>query len=254
MTEELELAKASVRQAGNIIADNLHRVKKVNFKGRDSLVSNVDLEAEKAIVDRIKEIFPKDGIFAEEGSKDDLKGERTWVIDSLDGTGNYLSMVGPFCAGVALCKGGQPMVSAIYSPLSDELFWAAAGEGAFLNGERVRVSTFKDFSESVVMTDLSSRDKLEERVVGRLVKVINQAKRVRMFGSVLSSLIWVAAGRFGLYYRAGTFPWDVAAGALLVREAGGTVLDCQGEEWKIDSGSIVAGNERVCQQIVNILR
>jgi myo-inositol-1(or 4)-monophosphatase len=195
----------------------------IETKTPNNLVSFVDKESERRLVDAFKEIFPQAGFIAEEGT-----GERAtewnWVIDPLDGTTNYLHGVPIWCISVALCHHQDPVVAVIYDPNRDELFSAVKGHGAFLNGERMMVSGQVNLRDSLLVTGFPYDDfGREEAYIGLFRHLMKETRGIRRLGSAALDLAWVACGRFEAFYEYGLNPWDVAAGCLLIQEAGGAV-------------------------------
>ena len=224
----------AARAGGNVLLRNMHRLDALNVVEKDRLdyASEVDGLAEEAIVKELRRANPDYAILGEEGGAQ--KGNRgpsryTWVIDPLDGTSNYLHGIPHWCVSIALCEGAEPLHGVIFDPLRNELFIATRGAGAQLNDKRIRVSERKDLTGSMLVTGFPPRER--KRVDAHLdcVKVLlREAEDVRRTGSAALDLAWVAAGRADAYFEAGVQSWDIAAGALMVREAGGRVTDFKG--------------------------
>ncbi|HRP71671.1 MAG TPA: inositol monophosphatase family protein [Luteimonas sp.] len=224
----------AARAGGNVLLRHMHRLDALNVVEKDRLdyASEVDGQAEEAIVKELRRANPDYAILGEEGGarKGNRGGSRyTWVIDPLDGTSNYLHGIPHWCVSIALCEGPEPVHGVVFDPLRNELFIASRGAGAQLNDKRIRVAERKDLSGAMLVTGFPPRER--KRIGAHLdcVKVLLQdAEDVRRTGSAALDLAWVAAGRCDAYFEAGVQPWDIAAGVLLVREAGGRVSDFKG--------------------------
>jgi len=224
----------AARAGGNVLLRHMHRLDALNVveKGRMDYASEVDGQAEEAIVKELRRANPDYAILGEEGGVQ--KGNRgpsryTWVIDPLDGTSNYLHGIPHWCVSIALCEGPEPLHAVVFDPLRNELFTATRGAGAQLNEKRIRVSERKDLTGALLATGFPPR---ERKRVGAhldcLKTLMDEVEDVRRTGSAALDLAWVAAGRCDAYFEAGVQAWDVAAGVLLVREAGGRVGDFRG--------------------------
>ncbi len=224
----------AARAGGNVLLRHMHRLDALNVVEKDRLdyASEVDGLAEEAIVKELRRANPDYAILGEEGGSQ--KGNRgpsryTWVIDPLDGTSNYLHGIPHWCVSIALCEGPEPLHAVVFDPLRNELFTATRGAGAQLNEKRIRVSERKDLTGALLATGFPPRER--KRVGAHLdcLKLLMvEAEDVRRTGSAALDLAWVAAGRCDAYFEAGVQAWDIAAGVLLVREAGGRVADFRG--------------------------
>ena len=224
----------AARAGGNVLLRHMHRLDALNVVEKDRLdyASEVDGLAEEAIIKELRRANPDYAILGEEGGAQ--KGNRgpsryTWVIDPLDGTSNYLHGIPHWCVSIALCEGPEPLHAVVFDPLRNELFTATRGAGAQLNEKRIRVSERKDLTGALLATGFPPRER--KRVGAHLdcLKLLMvEAEDVRRTGSAALDLAWVAAGRCDAYFEAGVQAWDIAAGVLLVREAGGRVADFRG--------------------------
>ena len=224
----------AARAGGNILLRHMHRLDALNVveKERMDYASEVDGLAEEAVVKELRRANPDYAILGEEGGAQ--KGNRgpsryTWVIDPLDGTSNYLRGFPHWCVSIALCEGPEPIHAVIFDPLRNELFTASRGSGMQVNERRIRVSERKELAGAMLSTGFPPR---ERKRAGAQLKCVGDllatAEDVRRTGSAALDLAWVAAGRCDAYFEAGVMPWDIAAGVLLVREAGGRVSDFKG--------------------------
>ncbi|MDO5610071.1 MAG: inositol monophosphatase family protein [Pseudomonadota bacterium] len=247
----------AARAAGNILMRNVSRLDALNVveKGRLDYASDVDTQAEQAAIRELKRAAPDYAILGEEGGQIG-KGRNVWVIDPLDGTSNYLRGLPHYCVSIALVENGEPVHAVIFDPLRNELFTASKGSGAVLNDKRIRVSERKTPEGALIATGFHPRER--ERTGAQLEctrQLLTQAEDIRRTGSAALDLAYVACGRVDAYFEAGVKPWDIAAGVLLVREAGGKVSDFKGaptapmDTRGIDSRGLIAGNLRIAEAL-----
>lgn len=246
----------AARAGGGILLRHMHRLDALNVVEKDRLdyASEVDGLAEEAIVKELRRANPDYAILGEEGGA--RKGNRgpsrfTWVIDPLDGTSNYLRGFPHWCVSIALCEGPEPVHAVIFDPLRNELFTASRGDGAVLNDKRIRVAERRDLAGAVLGTGFPPRERkragAQLKCIGTLLE---SAEDIRRTGSAALDLAYVACGRTDGYFEAGIHAWDIAAGILLVREAGGRVCDFRGQGTApvhIDTGPrhLIAGNVKL---------
>ena len=224
----------AARAGGNVLLRHMHRLDALNVVEKDRLdyASEVDGLAEEAIIKELRRANPDYAILGEEGGVQ--KGNRgpsrhTWVIDPLDGTSNYLRGLPHWCVSIALCEGAEPLHAVVFDPLRNELFTATRGGGAQLNERRIRVAERKDLAGTVIATGFPPRERKRADAQLDCVKaLLHEGEDVRRTGSAALDLAYVAAGRVDAYFEAGVQAWDIAAGVLLVREAGGRVCDFRG--------------------------
>lgn len=250
----------AARAGGNVLLRNMHRLDALNVVEKDRMdyASEVDRLAEAEIIKELKRANPEYTILGEEGGiqKSNRGPSRyTWVIDPLDGTSNYLHGIPHWCVSIALCEGPDPLHAVIFDPLRNELFTATRGAGTQLNERRVRVSERKDLNGAMLITGFPPRER--KRVSAHLKCVdalLTEAEDIRRTGSAALDLAYVACGRSDAYFEAGVQPWDIAAGILLVREAGGRVCDFRGSSTgpvHIESGprQLIAGNVKIVEPL-----
>jgi myo-inositol-1(or 4)-monophosphatase len=251
----------AARLAGNVLLRKIHKLEAliVVQKGRMEYASEVDADAEKVIVKELKRAYPEYGIFGEEGG---VQSERRhmWVIDPLDGTSNYLRGVPHYCVSIALVENGEPTDAVIFDPLRNELFTASRGAGAVLNDRRIRVADRKDLEGTMIHTGFAPRERARASAqLKSLDALLVHAEDIRRSGSAALDLAYVACGRADAYFEAGVKAWDIAAGVLLVREAGGKVCDFKGatparmDNRGPDTQQIVAGNLKVAESLQKVL-
>ena len=253
-TDIKRLAIESARKAGGILKENLGRRKSVEFKGAIDLVTEVDRLSEDFIVGEIERAFPGHGILAEESAEKVKASPYKWIIDPLDGTTNFSHGFPFFCVSIAFEEHGKVVLGAVYDPMMDELFTAEEGHGAFLNGERIRVSGTDSLDTSLLATgfpyDLRSS---KENNIDHFARFSIKAQAIRRAGSAALDLCYTASGRFDGYWEMKLRPWDVAAGALIAAEAGGKLTDFKGGPFSIYGRECLASNGLVHDQMVRIL-
>jgi myo-inositol-1(or 4)-monophosphatase len=253
----LNTAVKAARKAGSIItraSSDLDRLT-VRRKRQNDFVSEVDHAAEEAIIGVLREAYPAHGILAEESGGDNAEAEFVWVIDPLDGTTNFLHGFPQYCVSIGLLHKGVPNQAVVFDPNRNELFTASKGVGAYLNDRRIRVSKTDKVEDALMGTGFPFRE------VGHLDDYLRMFKNVTMGcagirrpGAAALDLAWVAAGRIDGFWEIGLSPWDMAAGALLVREAGGLIGDLEGEDRFLDSGRVVASNGKIFGAILQLLK
>ncbi len=252
--QRLELAIDLARRAGALLRDGFGHAADVRHKGAIDLVTEYDLRSERLIVDGIRRAFPQDAWLAEEGGLRG-SGDARWLIDPLDGTVNFAHGVPIFAVSLAFAQAGDPVIGVIYDPLRDELFQACAGAGAFLNGRRLAVAHPSGLNDSLLVTGFaydirtSADNNLDHYAAFAL-----RSQGVRRLGSASLDLAYVAAGRFDGYWEISVEAWDVAAGVLLVREAGGLATRVDGgDEVLAPPISAVAANPRLHAEMMAVL-
>lgn len=252
----VNVAIKAARAAGAVITRQINRLDALNVveKEKFDFASEVDRAAEAEIVKELKKAFPRHAILAEEGGASG-RSTSVWVIDPLDGTHNYLRGFPHYCVSIALLEHGEPMHGVVYDPIRDELFTASRGAGAVLNDRKIRVSQRNDLHGAVLATGFPFRQRrhidAHLAMTGALLGA--GAEDIRRTGSAALDLAYTACGRLDGYYEIGLQPWDMAAGWLLVREAGGRCTDFRGEGDFMKSGNIVAGNLKVSEAVVRTI-
>ncbi|KAG9556185.1 hypothetical protein KCV01_g22145, partial [Aureobasidium melanogenum] len=244
----VNVAARAARSAGNIILRYMNRIEGLSVveKQRMDFASEVDRLAEAEIVKELRRAYPTHAIVGEESGQIGKSGPLTWVIDPLDGTHNYLRGIPHFSVSIALLDKGEPVYGVVFDPLRDELFTASKGDGAYLNDRRIRVGRRDSIAGALLGTGYPyrARNHLESQLA-MTSALLREAEDIRRMGSAALDLAYVAAGRLDGYFEPGLQVWDIAAGALLVREAGGVYNDFAGREGLPESGNLVAGNHKV---------
>ena len=254
----LATAVEIVLRAGDIQLSRQQSGFRIDKKGVRDLVTEVDLECERMCRSVIAERFPEHDILAEElssGPGQQAAAPYRWVFDPVDGTTNYAHGLPIFCASLALEVDGQPEVAAIYDPTRRELFTAERGQGAYLNGTSLAVSNATEVLESLLVTGFPyDVHKRAGDLVGLFAAFLGRARAVRRLGSAALDLCYVAAGRFEAFWEQYLKPWDVAAGVLLVTEAGGRVTGMDGSPFNATAGHLVASNGGIHDEMLAIIR
>ncbi len=253
----LNFAIQTAHEAGRILAERIGRALQITNKGDIDLVTEADLAAERLIIERIKSYHPRHGVLAEESGASDLEGrprsEYQWIIDPLDGTTNYAHGYPCFCVSVALEAKGELVIGVIYDPTRDELFAAERGGGATLNGRRIRVSETNDLNEALLCTGYPYDVRGRDNFARHFTNFILHSQGVRRDGSAALDLAYVACGRFDGFWEEGLRPWDVAAGAVLIQEAGGHVSRYDNTPFDIYAPPIMATNGLVHEAMMRVL-
>ena len=251
----LNVAVMAARSAGNILIRkmvNLAKLK-VEQKGPNDFVSDADIAAERAIIKTIQRHYPDHAILAEESGAQG-ESDTVWIIDPLDGTTNYLHGFPVFCVSIAVQVKGRVEHAVVYDPLRQELFTATRGTGAHLDSRRIRVSGQKILERALIGTGFPFREGGAELspYMDMLVKVIRNSSGVRRPGAAALDLCYVAAGRLDAFWETGLAPWDLAAGTLIIREAGGMVSGLDGSENFLDTGQILCGTPRIYRALAKL--
>lgn len=251
----VNVAVRAARAAGNIILRYMNRLDSLDVveKQRHDYVSEVDRMAETEILRELKRAYPRDAFLGEESGKTG-NSRNVWVIDPLDGTRNYLRGFPHFSVSIGLLENGEPTLGVIYDPLRDELFTADRGNGAYLNDRRIRVSRRDGLSGALLATGFPYRQRRHlDAQLGMTRALLQEAEDIRRSGSAALDLAYVAAGRFDGFFEIGLNVWDMAAGCVLVREAGGRYGDFTGRDGLPESGNIIAGNVHVAPAMVKAI-
>jgi myo-inositol-1(or 4)-monophosphatase len=250
----IQTAREAALKAGRLLRENIGKSSEISYKGTVDLVTNLDTQAQRVIFDHLSARFPDHDYLAEEGLSQDQGAEFRWIIDPLDGTTNYVHHFPVFTVSIALERGGEIALGLIYDPMREEMFSAVKGEGAFLNGEEIRVSGVDDLNKSLLATGFPY-DVRTSKVnnITHFNNFITRVQGIRRCGSAAMDLCYVASGRFDGFWELRLSPWDVAAGALIVQEAGGRVSDFQNGKFTIHGAEILASNGLIHEQLVEVL-
>ena len=255
----LNFAIQTARDAGRILADRMGRALQVSNKGDIDLVTEADLASEKLIIERIKTHYPRHSILAEEsGATDGIKmvagqTDWRWIVDPLDGTTNYAHGYPCFCVSIGLERAGSIEIGVIYDPTRDEVFAAERGQGATLNDRRIRVSVVDDLNAAMLCTGFPYNVRERPNFERDFANFTMEAQAVRRDGSAALDLAYLACGRFDGFWEDGLNAWDIAAGVLLVEEAGGRITDFIGAPLNIYTPKVLASNGLIHDKMMQVL-
>ena len=240
----------------NIIMKHYGNKKEINFKGEIDLVTNADKESESYIIDKISKKFPNHQILCEESNAINADGTSfKWIVDPLDGTTNFSHDYPLFGISIALEVEGKVILGVVYDPLHKELFYATKEGGAYLNGKAIKVSKIDSLNKSLVATGFGYDIRYNPgKSIDYFAKMLLKTQAMRRDGSAALDLCYVASGRFDAFYELRLYPWDVAAGSLIVEEAGGEITDYQGNSCTIYRREILASNALIHNEILEVFR
>ena len=249
------VALNAVKEGGAVLIQHFGKVKSIDYKGEINLVTEVDLQSEQKIVSIIKDKYPDHSILAEETGDSGGSSPFKWIIDPLDGTTNYAHSYPCLCVSLAIEYEGEVIYGAVYDPMREEVFTAEKGNGAYVNGKIIKVSSTQELNHSLLCTGFpyDVRDDIESNILN-FRNFLMKSQAVRRDGSAALDLCYVAAGRFDGFWEQKLFPWDVAAGSLLITEAGGKLSNFKGEKFNIYDTEIVASNGIIHHQIIETLK
>lgn len=245
----LGIAEETAVSAGNLIRQMWSQPRAIKSKGFRDVVTDTDIATQKLITDAIRARFPDHGFLTEEDDSDlPIDGPVIWVIDPVDGTTNFSRAIPTFCVSIAAVSAeNEVLAGAIYDPMRDELFSAALGQGATLNGQPIQVSLIDDWGDAAIALDWSRSSDLRKSILDFLDRVAHQVNTIRAFGSAALALAWIGAGRLDGYVNFQLKPWDLAAASVIISEAGGKLSDLSGQQWGYspNASGCVAGNGRI---------
>ncbi len=258
LSPALNVMIAAARKAGRGLIRDFGEIEnlQVSMKGPGDFVSTADKRTENQLLEELTRVRPGYCFLLEEsGTVDGPDKSHRFIIDPIDGTTNFLHGIPHFAISIGLERDGQLVSAVVFNPVTDEMYVAEKGQGAFLNDKRLRVSARKKLGESLLATGIPWAGRGDhDAFLAELAAAMSQTAGVRRFGTASLDLAYVAAGRFDAYWERGLFPWDVAAGILLVREAGGVVTDLDGGQRALDGGHILASNEPLHPQLLKLLK
>jgi len=254
MVKYLEVARQAALKAGQYLLKGLTEKKTIDFKGQVDLVTAYDRKSELMIFEEFNRAFPEHGFMAEEDISKSGRSDYCWIVDPLDGTTNFAHGLPIFCVSIALARGQDIVIGVVFDPTRQEMFTACKGEGARLNDRRIMVSETEELDKSLLATGFpydvrtSPRNNLDH-----FSNFAVRAQAVRRCGSAALDLCYVACGRFDGFWEMKLKPWDLAAGALMVKEAGGRITNFSGAEFELSSPDIVASNGRIHKAMLEII-
>lgn len=250
----VQIAEQACRLAGQLQLEGLNKSRQVSYKGSINLVTDVDHLCEQAIVDLLQGTYPNHDILAEEGSGNRKDSEYKWVIDPLDGTTNYAHGYRLFCTSIALEYKGEIVLGAVYEPNRDEMFLAEKSGGARLNGQKIKVSSAEELEKAMLATGFAYNIReTANNNLDHFKDFIMKAQAIRRDGVAAVDLCYLAAGRYDGFWELNLFPWDVAAGLLMIQEAGGKVTNFSGKPFDIYSKEILASNGALHEAMLEVL-
>lgn len=251
--KELQIAERACLEAGKIAMKYFQGDFEIRKKGIIDLVTDADVECEKKIKQIILNEYPNHSFMGEESGTQG-ENENVWVVDPIDGTTNFAHGLDHFSTSIALVKGKEIVCGAVFNPVTKKLFTAINGKGAFLNGKKIEVSKIDSLIDSLIVTGFPYNDpELEKKVISGISSLRGNCQGVRRFGSAALDMCYVAQGVVDGFYEYSLHPWDVAAGILIVREAGGRVTDINGDNAQIDSSHYLASNKLLHKEILSRL-
>jgi len=252
----LNFAIETAREAGQILLERFGRKITITKKGDINLVTEADLASEKLIIEKIRSHYPKHAILAEESGASELNGESEWkwIIDPLDGTTNYAHGYPCFCVTIALEYQGEIVIGVTFDPTRDELFAAERGNGATLNGRQIRVSKTESLSDALLVTGFPYDTRERENFARHFTGFTYKSRGIRRDGSAAIDMAYVACGRFDGFWEEGLHAWDVAAGVLLIEEAGGRVSYYDDSKFSIYKPPICANNKLIHAEMLEVLK
>jgi len=253
LTKEVtELARTvgySIKQEINRVGDQ-----DVQEKRSNDFVTYVDKASEETIVQKLKALFPEAGFITEEGTASEKK-EYTWVIDPLDGTTNFIHGIPSYSVSIALRRKNKTVLGVVYEPNADECFFSWEGQPAFLNDREIKVTNFNTLSDSLIATGFPyEKGENMDNYLKLLKDILNKSHGIRRLGSAAVDLVYVACGRFEAFYEIGLHSWDLAAGAFIVQQAGGSVTDFSGGDNFFFGKEILASNGHIHQEMLNAIK
>jgi myo-inositol-1(or 4)-monophosphatase len=254
----LNVMIAAARKAARALKRDFGEIEKlqVSLKGPANFVSAADRRAEETLYAELSRARPGYGFLGEEGGlREGADKTHVWIVDPLDGSTNFLHSIPQFAIAIALEREGVIVAGVVYNPVTDEMFVAERGKGAFLNEQRLRVAARKRLSDAVIACGLPHIGRGDLKLGAKETNLMQtQVAGLRRFGAAALDLAWVAAGRLDGYWERDVQPWDMAAGMILVREAGGFISDCDGGDEMLAKGHIAAGNEVIHKEILRVLK
>lgn len=257
----ISVMAATAIKAGRALRRDFGEVEalQVSRKGPADFVSNADLKSERLIRKELEKARPGWGFLLEEGGVIAGEADRPrWIVDPLDGTTNFLHGLPHFAVSIGVEQGGELTAGVIYDPIKDETFWAEKGAGAYLNQRRLRVSARDKLSDALLATGIpflgSSKNQRNDHYLAEMRAAMENTSGVRRWGAAALDLAYVAAGRVDAYWESGLCPWDIAAGIILVKEAGGYISEISGGAIRLESDTILAANDRLFKPVGDMLR
>jgi myo-inositol-1(or 4)-monophosphatase len=247
------LIKAA-KEAGKVILKNYGNVGKLKYKNPRSIVTKADLLSEKTIIKTIRKKFPNHNFLTEESGIIKKNSEYTWIIDPIDGTTNFVSNIPQFAVSIGLEKNNEIIMGVVYNPCTNEMFFGEKGKGSYSNNKKLQVSKKNKFKDSMLGFSLPSDVAITKKTLSILRKNYGTFRGLRNFGSAALNMCYLAEAKFDQYFSLDINVWDIAAGKLIVEEAGGKVTDINNKKWKIDDKTFVASNKILHNKFMKLLK
>ena len=252
LSKEKKVMLLAAEKASKVLLKYYGKKETIKVKSNKSLVATADLEANKVIIKTIKNFFPHHSILSEESGFENKNSDYKWVIDPMDGTHNFLHKIPIFGTSIALEYKNEPVLGVLHFPILCITSIAEKGKGAFSNGKRIKVSSKKNLEHSFILCEFAYANRKEKTAF--LEKLIHETIDIRNFGSAIYQLLLVASGKCEGYVVLSTHEWDVAAGFLIVEEAGGKITDLKGNKYKLNQGKFMVSNRKVHKELLKYLR
>ena len=256
LSSEINVLEKVCNKASKIIIRDFGEIEKlqVSKKGPGDFVTKTDKKVEQIIIEELEKARPGFNILAEEGGTVENKSEYTWIIDPIDGTSNFIHGIPHFSISIGLEKSGELIAGIVFDPIKNEMFYAEKGRGAYLNNSRIRVSSRNKVEDSIALTGCPIIDEDNFKIfLKEHEKMLRKFNKVRNLGSAALDLAYVAAGRAEVFWHKKLNYWDIAAGIIIVKEAGGTITDYKGKEFKYSNKELLATNSRIDLETTKIL-
>ncbi len=253
----LNIAVQAARQSSRMILRYMDQMDKVEIteKSQNDFVTQIDKLSEEIIITEIHKAYPHHAILAEESGHGKNDHDYCWIIDPLDGTRNFMHGYPQFCISIALTKKNVVELGLVYDPIRQELFTATRGQGAYLNSRRIRISQNRKMDKALIGTGFPFRNKENiKNYMAAFENVFTQCGDIRRAGSAALDLAYVACGRLDGFWESNLQIWDIAAGSLMIKEAGGIVCDFQGGETHLERGNIIAGNPKILKELIALIQ
>ncbi|MGC9323578.1 MAG: inositol monophosphatase family protein [Desulfomonilia bacterium] len=249
----IDFAIQTAKKAGEVIRNGMGKAVDVQHKGRIDLVTQIDRGSQRIIVEEIGRAFPTHSILAEEGGSKQTGSRMRWIIDPLDGTVNFVHGIPIFCVSIALYRSEEPILGVCFNPITNEVYWAQEGRGAYCDEQRLSVSNTEHLIDSLVATGFPYTQQNIDVLTKRFLMVLSRVQGVRRLGSAALDLCYVASGAFDAFWEEGLNPWDMAAGVLILAEARGRISSLDGSPYHLAHGDILASNGRVHDELSSLM-
>ena len=249
----LQTAVEAARRAGQVIVEHYPEGRTVTEKGFRDLVTDVDMAAEKVILDLIRARFPEHAVVSEEAGGSEISSDYTWIVDPLDGTTNYVHRHPVFAVSIGLVKAGEPLIGVVHEPLHDQTFVVQKGQGVRLNNALIQVSRMASLDNAMVGLDWGHTQEERRQILSYLNRIAPHCGTLRVLGSAALAMAYVAAGWLDAYFNLGLKPWDAAAGMLMIIEAGGRCSTLEGEPYHVGLSGCLVTNSLIHDELLTVM-